>query len=462
MRFSSSKQLTPSLCRRSLRAIRLAFFSISLSALSTSALAQVPVPPTPCSSKVLVGGFFNNNVNIYNACTGGFERRLDDAGRIQGPQSTRVLNGKIYVVSEGNDRVLRYSATTFAYEEVSINLPVGFGGTGLAIRGDEAFVGSYNENTVNRYSLSTGQLLGVAIAPNAAGLDGADLGMVFGPDGKLYVPGYDSNTVVRLDPATGVTAVFINGNTSRLFEPRGILFEPSGNTVLVSGEASGEVQRFDANTGSFITKVVTGLIQPTGLAYATDGTLLVAHRSGVNKYDPNTGAPRGNLLLASASGLSGPTSVTVFPTTSAIDVSQVGSQFWVVGLGVIAGNSVTVDPMYSANGAAFGANFKPEDVTLKRWGKLRIDWRSCTEATLSWNSDGTDSAGFGIGSYPLVRVGDSEQSLQCKQAGFANSTNLSFIGGHWFGGPTRNGEGLLLDRLSDGQVFVTWFTYRPR
>ncbi len=283
-----------------------------------------------------------------------------------------------------------------------------------------------------------------------------------GTDTFAAVPSFNNNTVVRLDPATGVTSVFINGNTTQLFEPRGILFEPAGNTVLVSGEASGEVQRFNASTGSFIGKVIIGLSRPTGLAYASDGTLLVAHRTGVNKYDPSTGAARGSLLTASASGLSGTTFVTVFPTVSVIDVSQVGSQFWVAGVGSVAGNSVTVDPIFSANGAAFGANFNPGEVTLKPWGKLRIDWRSCTEATLSWNSDGTESAGFGIGSYPLVRAGDSEQSLQCKQVGFANTTNLGFIGGHWFGGASRNGEGLLLDRLADGQVFVTWFTYRPR
>ena len=452
MSFLSNKQSTPSLWCRYITVLALA-----LCALSMNAAAQ-----TPCSSKVLVSGYVNNNVNIYNACTGAFERALDDAGRINGPQATRILNGKIYVVSEGNDRVLRYSATTFAYEGVSINLPVGFGGTGLAIRGDDAYVAGYNEDSVNRYSLRTGQLLGVAIAPRAAGLAGSDNGAVFGPDGNLYVPGYDSNTVVRLDLATGVTSVFINGSSSQLFEPRGILFEPNGTTVLVSSEANGEVQRFNATTGAFISKVVTGLSRPTGLAYATDGTLLVAFRNGVNKYDPNTGASRGNLLVAAASGLSGPTFVTVIPTVSVVDVSQVGTQFWVVGLGSVADNSVTVDPMYSANGAAFGGNFNPGDVTLKRWGSLRIDWQNCTEATLSWNSDGADSAGFGIGSYSLVRVGESEQSLQCKQVGFANTSNLSFIGGHWFGGPTRNGEGLLLDRLSDGKVFVTWFTYRPR
>jgi WD40 repeat protein len=455
MSFSSNKQFIPRFWRSTLR-------MIAVGVLSLNAGAQNPVPTTPCSSKVLVSGYFSNNVHIYNACTGAFERVLDDAGRIQGPQATRVLGGKIYVVSEGNDRILRYSASTFDYEAVSITLPVGFGGTGLAIRGDEAYVAGYNTDSVNRYSLSTGQLLGVAIAPSVAGLSGADNGAVFGPDGKLYVPSFDNNTVVRLDLTTGLTSVFIDGNTSRLFEPRGILFEPAGNTVLVSGEASGEVQRFNASTGSFIGKVVTGLSRPTGLTYASDGTLLVVHRTGVSKYDPITGAARGSLLIASESGLNGPTFVTVFPTVSAIDVNQIGTQFWVAGLGVIAGNSVTVDPMYSANGAAFGISFKPEDVKRKPWGKVRIDWRSCTEATLSWTSEGADSAGFGIGSYPLVRLGDSEQSLQCKLVGFANTANLSFIGGHWYGGPRRSGEGLLLDRLADGQVFVAWFTYRPR
>lgn len=442
------------------RHLRQHFFSLiglALCGLSATATAQ-----TPCPSKALVSGYFSNNVNIYNACTGSFERGLDDAGRIRGPQSTRVVGGKLYVVTEGNDRILRYNASTFAYEGIAISLPAGFGGTGLAIRGDDAYVAGYNTSSVNRYSLSSGQFIAEVVPPFAAGLDGADNGAVFGPDGKLYVPGYDSNSVIRFDPATGISSLFIDGNASRLFEPRGILFEPGSDTVLVSGEASGEVQRFNASTGSFVKKLVTGLTQPTGLTYDQEGNLLVAHRTGVNKYDPSTGTPRGSLLVASASGLSGPTFVTVLSTTSAIDVSQVGSQFWISGVGQINGNSAIVDPMYSATGPAFGANFNPLELALKPWGKLRLDFTSCTEASFSWDSNGTTSAGFGSGAYPVYRLGESEQTLQCKQAGFANSPQLKFIGGHWYGGSARNGEGLMIDRLADGRVFIAWYTYRPR
>ena len=277
MTISSITQFTRRLHSGSIR--RLALLGLTLCVLSAPAAAQ-----TPCASKVLVSAYFTNNANIYNGCTGAFERTLDETNRIRGAQATRLVGGKIYLVSEGNDRILRYDATTYAYEGIAINLPVGFGGTGLAISGDDAYVAGYNTSSVNRYSLSTGQLLGVAVAPNAAGLAGADNGAVFGPDGKLYVPGYDSHTVVRFDPATGVTTPFINGSASALFELRGILFEPNGTTVLVSGEGSGEVQRFNASTGSFIAKLVIDLDRPTGLAYGSDGSLLVAHSTGVSKY----------------------------------------------------------------------------------------------------------------------------------------------------------------------------------
>jgi hypothetical protein len=33
--------------------------------------------------------------------------------------------------------------------------------------------------------------------------------------------------------------------------------------------------------------------------------------------------------------------------------------------------------------------------------------------------------------------------------------------GTWFGGASRDGEGLMIDRTGDGRPFVAWFTHRP-
>jgi len=41
------------------------------------------------------------------------------------------------------------------------------------------------------------------VAPGSGGLNGADNGTIFGPDGNLYVPSYYGNRVLRYNGTTG-------------------------------------------------------------------------------------------------------------------------------------------------------------------------------------------------------------------------------------------------------------------
>lgn len=416
-----------------------------------------------CATRMLVSGYVSNNVHIYNACSGAFERNLDDAGRIRGAQATRLgPDGKLYVVSEGSGRVLRYDAQTLVFEAEAIVLPNNFGGTGLAFRGQELWVGGYNYDGVRRYNLADGQSLGDAVAPRASGLNGPDNGLTFGPDGRLYVPGYDSDTVVRLDPASGVTNVFISAGSGGLNETRGILFEPDGQALLVSSEGSGQVLRYNASNGAFLGALINGLDRPTGLAFHPDGSLLVADGVGVRKFDPHTGAAGNWLADVNAAGASGLTYISLLSAPSTIDASQVGTQYFVTGNGPISGRTIEVNDLISTTGPAFGAAFDPAELRIKRWGSLRIEFTSCTEARFSWDSTGAGTAGFGSGSYLLQRAVESELTRRCLQQGYANAGDLWWINGSWYGGAARNGEGLLIDQTGDGRAFVAWFTYRPR
>lgn len=433
------------------------YLSLTLILSLGNATAQEP----SCGQRLLVSGYLSNNVHVYDACSGAFLRNLDSAGRIQGPQATGIgPDGLLYVVSEGNGRVLAYDPQSLEFRRVAIELPAGYGATGLAFAGGEAYVAGYEYDGVRRFNPLTGALLGDAVPPRGAGLDGADNGMAFGPDGKLYVPGYDSNSVVRHDPATGQTTPFIAPPDGGLNAARGILFDPDGQTLLVSSERSGEVFRYNATTGVRENRLIAGLNQPTGMAWHPDGSLLVTTRNAVLKYDPDTGALKGPLALASAAGGSGLTYVTVLGNNQA-DLAQIGSQYWITGTGRLDGRTLIVDNVISTVGAAFGDDFDPEDVQIRRWGSLRIAFTSCTTAEFSWDSTGSDSAQFGTGEYPLVRLIPNELTERCVAQGFANAGDLQWINGSWYGGPDRGGEGLLIDKTSDGRAFVAWFTYRP-
>ena len=276
---------------------------------STAACAQT------CANHLLVSGYFSNNVAIYDACSGDFLRQLESAGRIHGAQAVRLdpASDLIYVVSEGDDQIQRYRHdNAYTFVDVFAQLDADFDPTGIAFGPDgEVYVASYGTSRVVELDPDTGAEIGTVL-PSDSGLSGADNGMMVSADGRLYVPGYDSSTVARVDLATSaVDADFVAAGTSDLFETRGIVDE--GATILVGGEGSGEIYRFDAETGAPLGTLITGLNRPTGMAIDDDGTLLVLSGNRVRRYDRTSGAMLGIVANGVDGGISGGTFVALIP-----------------------------------------------------------------------------------------------------------------------------------------------------
>lgn len=420
-----------------------------------------------CPDRLLMSAYFSGNVHVYDACSGQYERNLGTASQLAGAQASRIgPDGHLYVVAEDRGRIVRFNARSLEHLDDPVILPPGFGATGIDFRGNEIWIASYGLSLVRRFDLASGNALGDAVTAQAAGLRGADNGMTFGPDGKLYVPGFDSHSVVRHDPTTGSTSPFIASGAGGLYRTRGILFEPGGQTVLVSSEGNGRILRYDAGDGRFIGAVISGIDRPTGMAYDRDGRLLVAVVGGVLRVDPQSGANLGLLASAAAGQASFPTWVTVLPrdgaATTPVDSSQIGSQYWLTGAAPVLDKSIDIDTVVASFGAAFGADFDPAEVEHRRWGSARLRFTSCTRAEFSWDATGADSSGFGQGGYAIQRLLSGEATARCQQQGFANASGHAWMTGSWYGGEARNGEGLMLDVNSDGVAFLTWFTYRPR
>jgi DNA-binding beta-propeller fold protein YncE len=162
-----------------------------------------------CDRLLLVSAYGANNVKIYNACDGSFIRNLDSTGILQGPQAIAIdPQGDLVVVSEENDRLVRYHRESLTYdrvlagdrpetpgfEQAPVDAP-----TGLVITADgRMIVGSFSGDTVTEIDPADGSALAHLATVGRSGIRGPDAGMLLAGH-ELLVPGFGSNTVVRID-----------------------------------------------------------------------------------------------------------------------------------------------------------------------------------------------------------------------------------------------------------------------
>ena len=413
-----------------------------------------------CGFRLFVSGW-RSTVHVFDACTGQYLRDLDAPTRLAGAMAVRLgPDGLLYAVAETAGAIHKYRNDTLEYAGTFVQV-LGIGATGLAFDANGvAFVAGYNTGDVKRFDRS-GAALGPAFPARASGLNGPDNGMTFGPDGNLYVPGYDSSSVVRWDPRTGQTSVAVPARTAGLRNTRGLLPARDGAHMFITSENSGAVLRWNLASGA-VSSFATGLATPTGIDYAPDGTLLVSDGDAVVKLDAATGARLSTFIPANAGGIAAQVFLAVIakPAARAVDASQVGSQFWVVGDGSFNGRLLALDNVATATGTGFGAGLRFPELVLKRWGSVRMELVSCTQARFSWDSTGANSAGFGAGTYEVVRYFENEATARCRAQG-VDHPDRSWVNGQWWGGNARSGEGWFVDRASDGRTFFAWFTHRP-
>jgi hypothetical protein len=410
-----------------------------------------------CPSRLFVSGWFST-VHVFDACTGQYLRDLDTRARLAGAMAVRLgPGGLLYAVAETTGAIQRYRNDTLDYVDTFAQVP-GIGATGLQFDASGvAYVDGYNSQDVKRFDAS-GNALQPAFAPRASGLGGPDNGMIFAPDGNLYIPGWDTHNVIRWDPRTQQTSVAVASRTAGLFHTRGLLMARDGVNMFITSEGSGAVLQWNMSSGA-VTVLASALGAPTGIAYGVDGNLLVSSANGVVRIDPATGQRLGVFIADGTGGISGQVFLAVVPK-SAADAAQIGTQYWVVGTASFNGRVLDVQDVFSATGAQFGPGLRFSDLTVKRWGSVRLELTACDRMSFTWKSSGADSANFADGGYPLQRLFANEGTARCQAAGI-DGADKSWVNGDWFGGDAHSGEGVLLHRRADGTTFFAWFTYQP-
>ena len=256
----------------------------------------------------------------YDGTTGSF---LDDFADSNQIQSTRSVlfgpDGNLYVADGFASAILRYDSTTGAF--LGDFVPAGSGGLfhpvsmvfgpdGLGDGKLDLYVGCVFTNTILRYDGATGAFKGQYVPAGSGGME-TPQGLVFGPDGDLYVASgsfssTDTGSVLRFDGPSGpnpgaFVGAFIPAGRSPLHTPGSLLFGPdtnhdghpdlyvtsavvsvgsdSGKLKLVAAPGTSEVLRYDGTTGAFLGAFVTpdsgGVSLPLFMTFTeTDPTTL--------------------------------------------------------------------------------------------------------------------------------------------------------------------------------------------
>lgn len=282
-----------------LKAALSTLFCVSSLCIAPHLNAAVPDLGDPsCGSILLVSSWTRDNVKIYDGCSGEFVRDLDSQGLINGPLTIlEAPDGDILVVSEENHRIIKWDRETLSQGQVVLGddpttaeVENNFIVNPVSAVIDEngtMYAASFTQNSVVKIDTETWTITDEMLPANSGHINGIDAGMALGDDNHLYLPGFYSHNIIKLNLNTKAVTSVVAAQTAGLDNPRTIVFR--GDEMVVTAEGTGAVMVFNRNTGAYIRTIVE-LSGPTGLRDDGDEHFIVNNSRAVYRgsYDGNS------------------------------------------------------------------------------------------------------------------------------------------------------------------------------
>jgi hypothetical protein len=213
----------------------------------------------------------------------------------------------LYIGDAADNTIKRFDAQTGAFFSVFVQNAGLRGPRGILHVGSNLLVSNQNVNEpfpgeIDQFSIANGKSLGGLVPSTSPDAPFAPRGIIVGPNGILFVADFGSSNIGRVEQYDVVTGrflgnlnfdSFINSSASNgEFHPRGLVFGPDGRLYVTLFSEQffprfGWVLRVDLTTGSVSvftdngpTAGATGctkdLNAPEGVTFGPDGRLYVA------------------------------------------------------------------------------------------------------------------------------------------------------------------------------------------
>ncbi len=130
-----------------------------------------------------------------------------------------------------------------------------------------------------------------------------------------------------------------------------------------------------------------------------------------------------------------------------------GQQDWYIAVGEVRGNRAVFPELLRVSGGVFGEAFDPDLIVEEVVGSAKFTFSGCSSAEMDWrigNRSGRQSVSR------LTKL----MGLDCGLPRMSPITQEALLSGSWFD-PSHDGEGLVLEMLTNGQALVFWFSYGP-